>query len=61
MRASAPRIFSLPAAKANFLTHLYGCGKFYLNIKDAIQAYLETIDELSKGQEFHYVEAGNHV
>ena len=25
------------------------------NIKDAIQAYLETIDELSKGQEFHSI------
>jgi len=31
------------------------------NIKDAIQAYLDTIDDLSKEQEFHYVEVGNHV
>jgi predicted RNase H-like HicB family nuclease len=31
------------------------------NIKDAIQAYLDTIDDLSKEQEFRYVEVGNHV
>ena len=28
------------------------------NIKDAIQAYLETVDELSKDKESHYVEVG---
>ncbi|MBI5115914.1 type II toxin-antitoxin system HicB family antitoxin [Candidatus Poribacteria bacterium] len=28
------------------------------NIKDAIKAYLETIDELSKGKESMYVEVG---
>ena len=28
------------------------------NIKDAIQAYLETIEELSKNKEAHYVEVG---
>ncbi len=26
------------------------------NIKDAIKAYLETIEELNKGKEFRYVE-----
>ncbi|MBN2254906.1 MAG: type II toxin-antitoxin system HicB family antitoxin [Deltaproteobacteria bacterium] len=31
------------------------------NIKDAIQAYLDTIDDLSKEQEFRYVDVGNHV
>jgi len=28
------------------------------NIKDAIQAYLETVEELSKGKESRYVEVG---
>jgi predicted RNase H-like HicB family nuclease len=28
------------------------------NIKDAIQAYLETVEELSKDQESRYVEVG---
>lgn len=28
------------------------------NIKDAIQAYLEAVDELSKDAEFRYVEVG---
>lgn len=28
------------------------------NIRDAIQAYLETIDDLSKGKESRYVEVG---
>ena len=28
------------------------------NIKDAIQAYLETVEELSKNRESHYVEVG---
>jgi len=28
------------------------------NIKDAIQAYLETVDELSKDKESRYVEVG---
>jgi len=28
------------------------------NIKDAIQAYLETVEELSKGRKSRYVEVG---
>lgn len=28
------------------------------NIKDAIQAYLETVEELSKGKKSRYVEVG---
>ena len=28
------------------------------NIKDAIEAYLETVEELSKDKESHYVEIG---
>ena len=28
------------------------------NIKDAIEAYLETVDELSKGKRSRYVEVG---
>ena len=28
------------------------------NIKDAIQAYLGTVEELSKGKDSHYVEVG---
>jgi len=28
------------------------------NMKDAIQAYLETVEELSKNKEFRYVEVG---
>ena len=28
------------------------------NIKDAIQVYLETTEELSKGKKSHYVEVG---
>jgi predicted RNase H-like HicB family nuclease len=28
------------------------------NIKDAIEAYLETVDELNKGKESRYVEVG---
>jgi predicted RNase H-like HicB family nuclease len=28
------------------------------NIKDAIEAYLETVDELSKGKRYRYVEVG---
>lgn len=29
------------------------------NIKDAIQAYLETVEELTKDKEFRYVEVAN--
>ncbi|MFQ5685121.1 MAG: type II toxin-antitoxin system HicB family antitoxin [Candidatus Scalindua sp.] len=31
------------------------------NIKDAIQEYLETVDELSKDKESHYVEVGENA
>lgn len=31
------------------------------SIKDAIEAYLDTVDELSKGKEFRYVEVTGHA
>lgn len=31
------------------------------NIKDAIEAYLDTVDELSKGKESRYVEVTGHA
>ncbi len=31
------------------------------NIKDALEAYLEAVDELSKGKESRYVEIENHA
>ena len=31
------------------------------NIKDAIETYLATVDELSKDEEFRYVEVGSNA